>query len=493
MPTTLTGKVVSLDAPPLDDGAVHIDDEGVIAAVGPASKPPPEGFEDAARVETGGVIYPGLIDLHNHVAYNTLPLWRPPGRAEPYTRRDQWPRDPSYKPQIRDPVDILGRAAGKALLKYVEVKALVGGVTAIQGSAKTATPYEGWLVRNVEYETFGTKRKTVYQSVRTLSDDADFEAARKHMKDGASFIYHLAEGTADSLVDEYTDLRDHRCLSPHLLGIHSTALHPEQFEEWGRKGGSIVWSPFSNLWLYHGTTDVPAAAEAGIRVCLGTDWSPSGSKSLLHELKVADLYNREHLDGAFSDEALCRMVTSNPADALDWEKLVGRLKPGRRGDVLVTAGRNDDPYRNLIEATHEDVELVLINGRAAYGSSALMKAAGVGDQEAIRVGTARRRIKMTDPDVPEADMTWEEVVDALEAVRDDPVQAIKDAGKRGPALQVIPDMPWDDPALFRAPADPATTTIPPLDPLAPDDAYFDAIESAPILDGMLDGLRRYYD
>ena len=40
------------------------------------------------------------------------------------------------------------------------------------------------------------------------------------------------------------------------------------------------------------TTDVLAARAAGVRICLGADWSPSGSKNLLGELKVADLWNK---------------------------------------------------------------------------------------------------------------------------------------------------------------------------------------------------------
>ena len=42
------------------------------------------------------MIYPGLIDLHNHMAYNVLPLWSPPGRTDPYTSRNQWPNEKSY-------------------------------------------------------------------------------------------------------------------------------------------------------------------------------------------------------------------------------------------------------------------------------------------------------------------------------------------------------------------------------------------------------------
>ena len=60
-----------------------------------------------------------------------------------------------------------------------------------------------------------------------------------------------------------------------------------------------MWSPFSNLWLYGATTDVAAARARGLRLCLGSDWAPSGTKNLLGELKVADLYNRASLDGLF--------------------------------------------------------------------------------------------------------------------------------------------------------------------------------------------------
>ncbi len=71
-----------------------------------------------------------------------------------------------------------------------------------------------------------------------------------------------------------------------------------------------------------------AARQAGIRVCLGSDWAPSGSKNQLGELEVADLWNREQLGGAFGDRELCEMVTSTPADALAVANHIGRFKPG---------------------------------------------------------------------------------------------------------------------------------------------------------------------
>ena len=143
-----------------------------------------------------------------------------------------------------------------------------------------------------------------------------------------------------------------------------------------RRLGRGARSPFSNLWLYGHTTPVDQAAEAGLRICLGADWSPSAAKNLLGELKVADLCNRELFGGAFNDEDLCRMATTNPAEALGWSAMLGSLSEGLRADVLVTSTRESDPYRNLISATERGVEFVAINGYPFYGTSKLMKAAG---------------------------------------------------------------------------------------------------------------------
>ena len=48
-----------------------------------------------------------------------------------------------------------------------------------------------------------------------------------------------------------------------------------------------MWSPQSNLRLYGETTLTGEAIAAGMPVALGADWLPSGSTSLLAEMKVA--------------------------------------------------------------------------------------------------------------------------------------------------------------------------------------------------------------
>ncbi len=502
-PLMVTGHLVTFDdaQPEIPDGALYIDVQGVIQAVQRRTDPAPSGFEGAATVDTGGVVYPGLIDLHNHVAYNCLPLWTAPGRTRAWTSRDQWPNDPSYKPDISLPANALCQADGKAVLKYVETKAVVGGVTAIQGSAKVARPVEGSMVRHVEFETFQTGRPTVNQSVRAFTEDAQYAAAKRDLAEDHAFLYHLAEGTSDRLIADFEGLRGHDVLAPKFLGIHATALQPPQFAEWSPHGGAVIWSPFSNLWLYGATTDVVAARAAGMRICLGADWSPSGSKHVLGELKVADLHNRRALRGAFGDAELCAMVTCNPADALGWSDRLGRLRAGLRGDFVVLRARpGEDVHRTLIESTEPDVLLVAVNGYPLYGTAELMTGANAVTPEPIQVAaTLRRTINLRDPRIRDADMSWPQVVAALEAARRAPsaarAAAIARAGGEHALLGLRPDKPWDDPLLNPELTHAAQTQpvpIPAPDTLTHDAAYFDAVAAAAIPAGQLDGLRAYY-
>jgi 5-methylthioadenosine/S-adenosylhomocysteine deaminase len=495
-PIVFLGRLVTFDdGRVIENGALYVGADEKIAGVQAAADPPPDGFDGARRVRTGGAIYPGLIDLHGHMVYNCLSLWSPAGRTEPYTSRYDWPDADDYEARISDPANALGALAGKALLKYVEVKAVIGGTTAVQGSAKMAYPYEGWLVRNVEYETFKTGKKSVFQSALPLRSDAEYAKDAKRMKDGNAFIYHLSEGTDPELVGEYAKLRDEDCLQPTFGAIHCTALDKATFKEWGPRGGAVIWSPFSNLWLYRDTTKVDQATKAGLRVCLGSDWSPSGSKNLLGELKVADLWNKTRLKGAFNDRELCEMATANPADALGWSARLGRLKEGLHGDVLVTTDRLDDPYRNLIESVERDVLLVAINGQPFYGTSTLIKATGAANAEPIGVGRLRRKVILVYPEVKDADMGWREALVDLEKAKADPVaryleiEKLHEVGKPPPWLMT--DKPWDDPSHTGNEV-PVTVYIPPLDPLHHNSAYFKAIAASPLHGGTLDALSDYY-
>ena len=483
----------------LDDGAVYVDGS-VITAVQARTAPPPPSFPaNAKRVDTNGVIYPGLIDLHSHIAYNTLPLWEAP--SVPYLHHDRWPDEDEYGMKVTWPARVLQTAAAEALIKYVEVKAMIGGTTAIQGAPRTTRPVKGWLVRLVDTERFGTTKDLIRAATIQKRGAQLRVEAEKMSRDGCVLIYHVAEGKAGEAVPigEFTELAGNGCLQSRLVGVHATALKAPDYEQWRKEVAdnepagvrpTVAWSPFSNLWLYDETTDVRAARRKKFRIALGSDWAPSGTKHVLGELKLADIVNKRRFGGnEFTDRELCELVTLNPGEALGraWGDRVGRLRPGYEADLVVVEAHRPDEYRNLIEATEKHVKLVVIRGKAHYGTRELMSAAGVTGANAITVAGESRRVLVRMPGSQDARMTWRGVLDDLERVRRDPEKAWKQAAEAlaswgGPLdseeapLAIFGDMPEGDLGAFGAAGEiPPGLTIPPPDSLEHDKAFFDAV------------------
>ena len=106
--------------------------------------------------------------------------------------------EPSYAASTTWPAYALITACPQELLAYVEAKAIVGGTTSIQGSPPKNRPRDGWLVRNIEDETFGSRdANLIYASVLTAKPAALAERANK-MRAGSAFIYHCSEGQRGS-------------------------------------------------------------------------------------------------------------------------------------------------------------------------------------------------------------------------------------------------------------------------------------------------------
>ena len=470
-------------------GAVYITD-GRIERVTDESTRAPTGYEGAPRVRVDGVVAPGLIDLHNHLAYNTLPLWV--ARPEAYGTRYQWPRAASYGPDVSNPAQALGIAAPAAALRFAEVKAAVGGVTAIQGSPPLTRIFPGWMLRNVENEKFGQGQR-IFQSVLPATGD-QLKKTAPRLKAGVAFFYHLAEGVDTKLREEFRFLDRHKCVRDGLVGIHSTALSKADFRTWAaRGGGSIVWSPFSNLWLYGDTTDVLSARRRGLRVCLGSDWTPSGTRNLLGELKVAARWNRVALAGAFEPADLVEMVTANPGDTLagPWGVPVGRLVEGGLADMACFSATRADPWRSVLASTEKHVRLVIVAGRPVYGNRTLLERAGVRKAEAITVAGVRRGIVMDLPDelLPEepdlrkeATKSWRAGSAELARVWRDPGGAVRTSLRRtravGPEpLRFVPDLPGPDGREARALTDDELDQLamPEFDGIGHDAAWLDRV------------------
>jgi cytosine/adenosine deaminase-related metal-dependent hydrolase len=380
--------------------------DAVIAAITRDGDAAPDGFTGVDALATNATLFPGLIELHNHIAYNLLTLWQVP---QTYTNRDTWAASDDYHKLVTAPMETLGGESEllPALVRYVELKSLVGGVTTTQGirlfSAAGIARYYRGIVRNVEQTG---DRSHFPEAASRIADVAagDPQAFLTETRRHTCYLLHLSEGTDDAAHRHFEALKladGQWAIAPSLAGIHCAALKAADFEILASHGASMVWSPFSNLLLYGQTADIAAAKAAGLKIGLGSDWSPSGSKSLFGELKVARLYS-EHNNHTFSDQELVALATVDGSRILGWQDQVGTIEVGKRADLLVIEGQSETGYSVLFEGDERKVALVVVNGTPRYGTTSMMVSKGP-DLERLTVGGEDRVLYLkqdqADPEV----------------------------------------------------------------------------------------------
>ncbi len=372
----LRGRIVTMSSRRsiVKDGIIYID-KGRIVAVAKSTDDAPEGFANVSVVDTKGTIYPGLIELHNHLSYNILRLWQVPKK---YTNRNQWGGTEEYRKIISGPMNVLGRTPGyiEAIVRFVECKCVMGGVTTSQGIALFSNngiqKYYRGIVRNVE----NTEDADLPEALAKISDveAKSVESFYERLKKQQCMLLHLSEGTDAAARKHFSDLQlsnGEWAITNALAGIHCVALEDEDFKRMKAKKASMVWSPLSNLLLYGKTADIISAIKNKLMIGLGSDWSPSGSKNLFGELKVARLVaNKLGIYKRKSD--ILALATINAAKILKWDKQLGSIEKGKRADLMVMTGTTGNAYEQFLNRSETAISLVVINGVPRYGHEDLM-------------------------------------------------------------------------------------------------------------------------
>jgi 5-methylthioadenosine/S-adenosylhomocysteine deaminase len=468
--------------------------DGRIAAVWQGPTPPAGvtvGNASVVRAGPHDLLFPSLINLHSHPREHHLHAWPAPSAhalpaqrkagTDPYANRYQWggggssTAPPELTRLVTNAASVLaedlGLGLGGEIVKYAEVAALLGGETAIQGAAPNPES-DGVLVRNVDNDVFD--ERIAEPRVRAIASfsGAPLASLLARMRSGEidAWLVHLAEGVRDadrrpgdpvSSRAEFETLKARGLLTDMTVLIHGTALERSDFAEMrdaptirsdgagDGRGAKLVWSPLSNLLLYGKTTNVYEALAEGVLTSLGTDWTPSGSRTLLQELKIADVALRDprvlaesrELVPAFAlagkegierqqaetalDRALVDLVTRNPALTLRWYDKLGSIEEGKIADLLLvlrpskTPARGAPPsiYRALIDATEREVELVLVGGDPLAGDVERMSALKPEDHEVVTstAGGFEKAVDVTTTaSVPEGDELLAELTAELE-------------------------------------------------------------------------------
>ena len=183
-------------------------------------------------------------------------------------------------------------------------------------------------------------------------------------------------------------------LGPNLIAVHCVHLTPGEIQLFKERGVHVAHCPSSNLKLASGIAPIKAMVDAGINVGIGTDGCASSNRlDMFAETRLATLLQKGVSGDAAALPALqaLQMATLNGAKALQWDRVIGSLKPGKAADIVaVDLGSIEttpcyDPASHLWHAAgREHVTHVWVDGELLVDNRALTTL----DIDAIRAKSA---------------------------------------------------------------------------------------------------------
>jgi hypothetical protein len=364
------------------DGEMLIDSKGVIQCAA-ASCSSAAGYAQATQIAChSAVVSPGFVNAHDHTTYDADPPLQH-GDIR-YQHRNDWREGADGATALPSP----NPTSDAATLASIELRFLMSGVTSLVGSGGTVG-----LARNLaEYNDpswlEGLTGNSVYFDTFPLGDDdgtiltsgcayPSVISAKSAFADGV-FAPHFAEGINVGAENEI------ECGDSAALGlvtsktavIHAVGTNAKDVAAIASAGASVVWAPRSNISLYGDTMPITEMKYAGVNVALGTDWLPSGSMNELREFACATEMNSKYFGNAFSDQQLVAMATANAAQAMGFGSQIGTLAQGMLADVVIIATSGAKDWSAPLQASSEDIALVLRAGQPMYGDTQLVQAAG---------------------------------------------------------------------------------------------------------------------
>ncbi|HYU91060.1 MAG TPA: amidohydrolase family protein [Gemmatimonadales bacterium] len=364
------GSVHPVTAPPIEDGAVLVDDRGAIAAVGPHTLVPTPPGARALEFPQAGLV-PGLVNTHTHLELTHLAGNDPEGEFAGWIRALRALKDATTAQEfsqaaeqgVRDawaagvtcvadtgstgaPLEALARLGGRGIY-YQEVfgpdpAQCAASMTGLeQAVARLSRLASSHLRLGISPHAPYTVSERLYRAVDDLARGAGLPVAM-HLAESRAETQLVREGSgpfADALRARGIQVaRVARSPVQYLaqlgvldratacLCIHCVQVDQEDVVLLKRAGVSIAHCPRSNRAHGHGTAPLAAFRRAGLRVGLGTDSVVSvGDSSLWAEAAAA----------GFEGEDALRMLTIEGARALGLEREIGSLEVGKEADLAI--------------------------------------------------------------------------------------------------------------------------------------------------------------
>ncbi len=393
--------VLPVAAPPIENGAVLLGDDGLIVAVDSVARLPRP--ERAAAVELGAaVLLPGLINSHTHLELTGLAgtvsadrfidwitgLVAVKARRSPEEFflascegiRDQW------RAGVTTVCDTGSTGAVIAALDHLGARGIAHHEVfgdRVEDAPEAARRFDRELTGLAQHATGFVQLGVAPHAPYTVSGPlyrAAAELARAH---GAPIAVHVAEPQDESaLLRDFTGsfaewwqsrgvprpspvsvspvawLEQHGVLSERTLCVHAIHVDRDDAMLMARAGSAVAHCPRSNHVHHGAVAPVGLYQELGLRIGLGTDSEVSVAPTDL----LAEAREARRLAGWSAEETLLHLTLAG-AEAIGLAYEVGSLEPGKAGDLLALRYSGGDPVEAVLACSRGDVVTVLLAGR----------------------------------------------------------------------------------------------------------------------------------
>ncbi|WP_336024125.1 amidohydrolase [Halobellus salinisoli] len=315
---------------------------------------------------SGGLVIPGLVNAHTHVAMTLLRGYADDKPLDAWLREDIWPAEAELTAEdVRAGtelglVEMIRSGTTTFADMYFHVPEVVeavdeagmrarvghGVVTVGKDEADARADVEESLDVAREYDgaADGRVRTAVMPHSLTTVDESLFREAIAAAREDGIPIHTHANETADE-VDPIVEERGVRPLAyADDLGVlsdadflaHGVHVDDSEIDLLAERGTAVVHCPASNMKLASGIAPVQKLLDAGVTVGLGTDGAASNNDlDLFDELRDAAMIGKLGADDASAvpAEAAVRMATEGGARALSLPG--GRVEVGGAADLAI--------------------------------------------------------------------------------------------------------------------------------------------------------------
>jgi 5-methylthioadenosine/S-adenosylhomocysteine deaminase len=315
---------------------------------------------------TAGLVIPGLVNAHTHVAMTLLRGYADDKPLDQWLQEDIWPVEAALEPaDVRVGAELglvemvkSGTTTLSDMYFHVPeiatavdragVRAVLGHTAITAGKDDDAARADMQRSLDVARELAGAadgRIRTTFQphSLTTVGEASLREFVPKAHEAGVPIQLHAneTESEVDPLVDqhgvrplEYADSVG--LLAEETLLAHGVHVDETEIELLAARGTGVVHNPASNMKLASGLAPVQQYREAGVTVGLGTDGAASNNDlDLFDEMRDAAMVGKLAAADASAvpAEAVVEMATRAGADLLGFDG--GRVATGATADLAV--------------------------------------------------------------------------------------------------------------------------------------------------------------